>query len=148
MLTLWRGLGKPDLEEFQRQVCLVAEWAQQAPDEEAAREIRAEGWADGTDRSRKVGNICRQRPPGQSGGATWDDRLLLAEVWEAAGRPLVKGVEGAKSTGGESWPWEDWMPVALQPKGFDSQRGAGLKTEERRKLHQQRLGLRVIGGAL
>ena len=81
VLGLWKAVGYPDLESFGRDLKLVAEAARDCPDRVFARDIRAEGWPDGTDRHRDLGTICRQD--------RWDVRLVTARAWDAAGRPTT-----------------------------------------------------------
>lgn len=78
---LWEQLGRPPWPEFERDQSLIIRWAQKSDDKEAASEIRAEGWRDGKDRSRDVGNLFRLSPPASSSGADWHTRLELAEKW-------------------------------------------------------------------
>ena len=76
ILALWSALGKPPPEAFGRDLALVAEWARLSTDRLAARDIRAEGWRDGVDRSRKLQTLCRRE--------SWGDRLDAARAWKAA----------------------------------------------------------------
>lgn len=97
VLGLWRALGTPDPVDFAAEVVLVAEWAQRAPDRLAARDLRAEGWAEGTDRSRSADTLCRREK--------WGDRLDAAQRWDRAGRPtslpgVPVGAIGAPRRGG------------------------------------------------
>lgn len=91
VLRLWRADGKRDPAEFAHDVVSVARAARWCPHPMFAREIRAEGWQGGTNRMRLVANICRQRPPEDSAGASWSERLDEARTWEAAGCPLTMG---------------------------------------------------------
>lgn len=77
ILSLWRHLGRPPLEELVASVRLVARAAHECPDALFARDLRAEGWADGTNRSRSVASVLRLQ--------RWDDRLEAATNWEARG---------------------------------------------------------------
>lgn len=79
VLGLWKALGRPAPSTFGADARLVARWAQDAPDRLAARDIRAEGWAEGTDRSRSLATLCRRDK--------WGDRLAAAQAWDARGRP-------------------------------------------------------------
>lgn len=79
VLGLWRVLGHPPPAEMAADLGAVIEWAQRAPDPLAARDIRAEGWADGTDRSRSLDTICRRNQ--------WGDRLAAARRWAQDGKP-------------------------------------------------------------
>lgn len=85
---LWRALGRPDVHEFAGELSLVARAAQMSRAHLFARDVRAEGWPEGSDRTHEVATICRQRP--------WDDRLREARKWEEAtgrrraGAALVK----------------------------------------------------------
>ena len=87
ILALWRGEGRPPLPELVEDLLLVARWAKESPDPQAARDIRAEGWEGGTNRSRAPAAICRRSPPPSSSGATWDERLQLAAEWRDRGFP-------------------------------------------------------------
>lgn len=79
VLALWKAVGHPDLGAFGRDLKLVAEAARDCPDRVFARDIRAEGWPDGTDRHRDITTVCRQD--------RWDLRLTTARAWDQAGRP-------------------------------------------------------------
>lgn len=81
VLGLWRALGRPNLQELAAEISLVAAWARESPDRLAARDIRAEGWAEGTDRSRALTTLVVQR--------SWADRLAAAQAWDGRGRPQV-----------------------------------------------------------
>jgi hypothetical protein len=89
VVSLWGRLGQPPLADFIRDVDVVALAARECPEPMFARDIRAEGWADGTDRSRVVASVCRFGPPPRSQGATWDERVEAARRWEQAGRRRV-----------------------------------------------------------
>lgn len=78
LLGLWRKLGKPPPEEFAAEFRAVAEWAALSLDRGAARDIRAEGWDGGKDRSRDIATLARQD--------RWGDRTAAAQAWEAKGR--------------------------------------------------------------
>ena len=78
-----------DLSALVDPVVLIADACRRAPGPMFARDIRAEGWPDGTDRSRNVAAICRLAPKGDSTGATWSERLDAASAWRAAGSPVV-----------------------------------------------------------
>lgn len=84
ILALWRCLGRPPPEEFAADFRTVAEWAALSPHPAAARDIRAEGWAEGQDRSRDVTTLARQD--------RWQSRLDAARAWEANGRTSTKPV--------------------------------------------------------
>jgi hypothetical protein len=86
VLGLWRAQQHPPLDGFVAALELVADWARRSPDKPAARDIRAEGWADGTDRRDSVATICRQD--------RWGDRLALAEAWDRRGRPTTTAATG------------------------------------------------------
>lgn len=84
VLGLWKACGSPPTAEFAQEMVLVAEWAQLSPDKAAARDIRAEGWADGTDRRHAVSTLCCRK--------RWGDRLDAARAWKAAqARAVVSG---------------------------------------------------------
>jgi hypothetical protein len=89
VLALWRADGRREPGAFAQDLVLVARAARWCPDPVFGREVRGEGWADGQDRSRKVANVCRQRPPAGSSGATWEERLVVARQWAAAGCPVA-----------------------------------------------------------
>lgn len=94
VLSHWRHAGRPDLGDYLRQVELVASACQQAaahPFRNDVRGIRHDGQRWGSDRSRSLGTVLRQRPPAGSGGATWAERLAAAEEWDAQGRPPDTG---------------------------------------------------------
>jgi hypothetical protein len=75
LVGLWRALGRPPPADFATDIAAVAQWAREAPDKQAARDIRAEGWADGVDRSRSVATLSRRD--------RWADRLDAARAWRA-----------------------------------------------------------------
>jgi hypothetical protein len=45
----------------------------------AARDLRAEGWDEGVDRSRSLEALCDT--------SRWAERLVAAQAWDADGRP-------------------------------------------------------------
>lgn len=94
ILGLWRALDKPPPAELQAELMLVAEWARFSADRAAARDIRAEGWEGGTDRSRSLGTLCRRD--------RWGDRLAAAQAWDRKGRPgepgRVQPIQGRPAT--------------------------------------------------
>lgn len=90
ILGLWRTVGYPAPSTMARDLGDVVEWAQRSPDRLAARDIRAEGWAEGVDRSRAIGTLCVRR--------SWGDRLAAAKDWIARGRP-TRGSAGRASPG-------------------------------------------------
>lgn len=73
ILALWRADGRRAPDEFGADLALVIRWARESPDPQAARHIRAEGWADGTDRHRDMATLCTQE--------RWTARLELAQAW-------------------------------------------------------------------
>ena len=74
ILSLWRACEYPPIKQFAEDVTLVARWARHSQDPLAARDIRAEGWDGGADRSRNVSTICVQ--------SKWGDRLAAAKDWK------------------------------------------------------------------
>jgi len=76
VLTLWKALGYPPIAEFADDFVTVAEAAHRCPVGLFAKDIRAEGWADGTDRQHDVSTIAVQ--------ARWDVRILVARQWKAS----------------------------------------------------------------
>lgn len=82
LLGIWKAEGYPDPLDFGQDVILVIEWARDAKDPAAARDIRAEGWADGSDRHRDLSTLTRREK--------WADRLDRARRWDAAGRVEVR----------------------------------------------------------
>lgn len=79
VMALWRALGKPDPDQFKEQLVLVAEAGHRCPHQVFARDIRAEGWKGRETRQYDVTTLSVQR--------RWDERLRVAEQWEAEGRP-------------------------------------------------------------
>ncbi len=77
---------------------LLAEAARDCPASIFARDLRAEDWPTGKDRSRIVAAVCRLSPSSTSSGATWLERLEVAEAWKLAGRPLAGWPLGAPTT--------------------------------------------------
>lgn len=74
VLKLWRKRRSKPLAEFVAGMRLVAEAARECPDGLFARDIRAEGWPDGTDRSRRVSTLCVQEK--------LVDRWVVAKAWK------------------------------------------------------------------
>ena len=83
VLALQKATNTP-WPELSRQVEQVAEWARDSNDPLAARDIRAEGWDNGTDRSRSVSTLCVQ--------SRWADRLRAAEEWHTPPVPVPRPV--------------------------------------------------------
>lgn len=73
--------------EIRVQGRLIADACQHCPHPGFARDVRAEGWDGGTPRHRNVASVCRLAPKEGSSGLTWEERLEVAESWDAAGRP-------------------------------------------------------------
>lgn len=80
VLGLWRALGRPPPDELLADLQLVARAARECPAPLFARDLRAEGWAEGSDRSRSVPTLCVRR--------RWDERVSAAKEWAAAGYPV------------------------------------------------------------
>ena len=76
VVGLWSALERPDIEEFAEDLCLVAKAAHECPHQLFSRDIRSEGWPDGSDRSRSVDTICRRNK--------FFDRLNAAKDWTGA----------------------------------------------------------------
>jgi hypothetical protein len=70
VLALWTGLGKPDLAQFEADAEKVASAFHHSKDPIFARNVRAEGWKEGTDRSRSIATFCVLR--------SWEERLRVA----------------------------------------------------------------------
>lgn len=70
-------------------VCMVVKWAQQSTDKQASKDIRAEGWADGTDRSRDIGTLLRRE--------RWADRRSMAIRWHDSRGPQIATLRGPES---------------------------------------------------
>lgn len=129
VLALWRKLGKPPPVDLEADVALVARWARKSPDRLAARDIRAEGWDGGVDRSSVVKTLCVQE--------SWDARLAAAKAWDAAGSPDARPAIPAVSL--------PRPPPAEIPHGAPQQAGEGIVAycarqdrEERRTKELQR----------
>lgn len=84
-----------DLADLVRLSVLLANAGRDCPASIFARDLRAEGWPDGTDRHRIPAAVCRLTPPPRSSGADYLRRLEVAHRWHEAGRPLA------------SWPPEE-----------------------------------------
>ena len=94
VVGLWKALGRPPIGTLADELVLVAEWAQKSQEPMAARSLRAEGWAEGVDRSRSVQTLCRRD--------AWGDRLEAARRWQEHGdRPVS---EPQRRTGGPAPP--------------------------------------------
>jgi hypothetical protein len=76
VVGLWSALERPDILEFAEDLCLVAKAAHECSHQLFARDIRGEGWQDGSDRSRSVDTICRRNK--------FFDRLNAAKDWSGA----------------------------------------------------------------
>jgi hypothetical protein len=76
VIGLWKALGSPPIDEFAADFVMVAEAAHRCPVGLFAKDIRAEGWAGGTDRQYDVSTIAVQ--------ARWDVRVLVARQWKAS----------------------------------------------------------------
>jgi hypothetical protein len=66
-------------EQLVEDIELVARWAHESDDPMAARNLRAEGWEEGRDRSRDVSTLLTQK--------AWGDRLEAATQWADQQRP-------------------------------------------------------------
>ena len=111
VLGLWKALGRPLPRELAEDLALVAAWAQQSPDRAAARDLRAEGWPEGQDRSRSVATLCRRD--------RWGDRLAAAQAWDAKGRrsaPLPAAPARTGATPGRIILDEDGEVLAATPR--------------------------------
>jgi len=105
ILSLWRALERPPWAEFAAQAQLVVEAARKCPDPLFARNLRAEGWADGRDRSRSLPSVLRHE--------RWDERLAAAEAWRDGGKseqPRPRAAAGGAPGGG----WMGQMQDALR----------------------------------
>ena len=92
VLALWRGLGRPPPAEFLADLDLVARACRESPQRlfrNDVKGLRADGSAWAEDKSRRPTMVCRQTPPKDSGGATWDDRVTAARAWEKLGCPTT-----------------------------------------------------------
>lgn len=89
VLALWRALERPPLTGFVEDVKLVASAAHSCPHGLFARDIRAEGWPEGTPRQRDPATICVQK--------RWDARLQAARDWVEDGKPGDPAAQPAES---------------------------------------------------
>jgi hypothetical protein len=103
-----------DPEAWAQDLKLVAKWAQESPDPGAAREIRAEGWDGGTNRSRSVANISRRTPPPRSSGLTWEERLQAARAWESQ-------ATAASTIEAQPWLERSWAPPWPTQSPYDAE---------------------------
>ncbi len=97
VLALWRGLGRPPPEEFLADLDLVARACRESPQRlfrNDVKGLRADGSAWAEDKSRRPTMVCRQTPPKDSGGATWDDRVTAARSWAKLGFPTTLPGQG------------------------------------------------------
>ena len=78
LAALWKAEGFPPLAEFVAEAVLVGKAARESKNPLFARDIRAEGWAEGVDRSRSVATLTVQ--------ARWQDRVRAARA-EFGGGP-------------------------------------------------------------
>ena len=70
VLALWTGLGRPPLTQFEEDAEKVANAFHHSKASIFARNVRAEGWKEGTDRSRSVATFCVLK--------SWEERLRVA----------------------------------------------------------------------
>ena len=86
-------------------VSLLADACQRCGDSMFANDVRGEGWERGRDRSRNIAAICRLGPREGSTGATWQERLEVARVWDSKGRPSGWAMtpKPASSSGGSTY---------------------------------------------
>jgi len=85
VVGLWNALERPGIAEFANDLCTVAKAAHESPHQLFSRDIRSEGWSEGSDRSRSVDTICRR--------SKFFDRLNAAKDWmDGAAAPTDAGV--------------------------------------------------------
>jgi hypothetical protein len=84
VLGLWRALERPDLGWFADRLTLVARAAQISATKVFARDVRAEGWPEGADRTNHVGTLTTRK--------RWADRLSEAEEWAKTSDRVRDGV--------------------------------------------------------
>jgi hypothetical protein len=82
VLALYRAAEVP-WPAFVADALLVADAVHRCPERLFARDLRAEGWEDGTDRRRDVAAVLRH--------ARWQARLDAARAWDIKGRPTTGG---------------------------------------------------------
>ena len=114
---LWAAEGKPDPDEFGADLLRVIAWARESSDPLAARDIRAEGWASGTNRCRDLATICVQ--------SRWGARVDAARLWDERGRKSPTDKRIAADTAwremvANRWPTEGPAAMALRALGGSS----------------------------
>jgi hypothetical protein len=77
IIGLWAALGRPATPEFRADVAVVAEACRSCPDPLFARHVRGEGWAGKANTSQSPRVVCN--------ADAWNDRLVAARAWKAAG---------------------------------------------------------------
>jgi len=91
LTALWKSGGRPDPEAFFDDLVLVAKAFRECPDPLFARDVRAEGWASGTDRHRSVATLCVQ--------SRLDDRIDAATRWRDSGYKSTSTTSVARAAG-------------------------------------------------
>jgi len=89
IVALWRREGKPDPLTFRADLLAVIRWARESADKLAARDIRAEGWADGVDRHDDLSTLTRQDK--------WSVRLDAAKRWVDTPAPTTTTADWAEA---------------------------------------------------
>jgi len=98
VISLWKSLDYPPLRGFVADLKLIAEAAQHCPHGLFAKDIRGEGWSDGSgvNRSRDPETICRH--------GRWDARLGAAAEWRTRpAEPRETRTDPDRSEGGHEW---------------------------------------------
>ena len=141
VLSLLRALDWPDLATFEADALLLASAAQRCPEPLFARSLRAEGWPEGTDRSRSVRTLMVQD--------AWDERVEAARKWAGPtthGAPSANGTPNGHPTGRQVWDLVcQWFNAG--EIGHRAKSGTLGKTPEdhaHRKACIQRVGARNI----
>ena len=108
VVALLRALEWPDLAEWLTDARLVAEAAHRCPHPLFARDVRAEGWVGGVDRSRSVQTL--------TASTRWADRVAVALQWAEAGKPATDWPAPIAVNGHAPRGWkppirtpEDWL---------------------------------------
>jgi hypothetical protein len=116
VMALWSAMSADEgewlpVDEARRRMVLLARAAKQCPHPVFARELRAEDWDRGTDRSSMPASVFRINPPPESGGASWSVRLDIAEQWAASAHPdLCPDSTVSADRSPALTAWQDQLP--------------------------------------
>jgi hypothetical protein len=150
ILSLWRALGHPPLGEFLQDAKKIARAARECGDPLFARDVRAEGWEGGVDRSRSVSTLMVQKK--------WAERLDIAKAWyrkvwiheemDKPHSPVRHGIshlDGRRkwcSRTGDFVPNEEWTP--LEPEESQALLRAQVQSAQQQDAGQSPAGAEAV----